>query len=204
MVSMRIIFHANYIYTPVHCNFPQPRIVLMFDPFPPQTYFIRISQLFLYQHQVFSKCSIRFLTSVILNRLFNVIFLQLLLFWLLIPDICFVRFSCDFGDILIWSHVSFMWISNFFLSYELANSTPQPLLQPRCTRLSTYANPYSVQNPYARVKQCHRSFIFFFTGQFWNRLCVCLFLPAYDLQPFRRGASRHLSNCSWSSSKLPF
>ncbi|MPC32023.1 hypothetical protein E2C01_025326 [Portunus trituberculatus] len=76
-------------------------------------------------------------------------------------------------------------------SSELANCMPSPLLRSRCTRLSTSSHPYSVHLPNARVNQYLHSFIPY-TGKLWNSLPVSVFPPAYDLNSFKRGVSRHL------------
>ena len=78
-----------------------------------------------------------------------------------------------------------------YCSSELANCMPPPLLRPRCTRLSTYSHPYSVQLPYARVNQYLHSFIPS-TGKLWNSLPDSVFPPSYDLDFFKRGVSGHL------------
>ncbi|ORD92879.1 hypothetical protein ECANGB1_2401, partial [Enterospora canceri] len=78
-------------------------------------------------------------------------------------------------------------------SSELANCMPPPLPRPRCTRLSTSSHPYSVHLPNARVNQYLHSFIPY-TGKLWNSLPLSVFPPAYDLNSFKRGVSRHLSN----------
>ena len=77
-------------------------------------------------------------------------------------------------------------------SSELANCMPPLLMRPRCTRLSTYSHPYSVQIPYARVNQYLHSF-FVSTGKLWNSLPASVFPPSYDLNFFKREVSRHLS-----------
>ena len=76
-------------------------------------------------------------------------------------------------------------------SSELANCMPPPLPRPRCTRLSTSSHPYSVHLPNARVNQYLHSFIPY-TGKLWNSLPLSVFPPAYDLNSFKRGVSRHL------------
>ncbi len=78
-------------------------------------------------------------------------------------------------------------------SSELANCMPQLLPPPRCTRLSSQAQPYTVQYPYARVNQYLYSF-FSVTGKLWNTLHAFVFPPVYDLNIFKRGVSRHLCN----------
>jgi len=78
-------------------------------------------------------------------------------------------------------------------SSELANCMPPPLPRPRCTRLSTLSHPYAVQTPNARVNQYLHSFIPS-TGKLWNSLPWSVFPPSYDLNAFKRGVSRHLSN----------
>ena len=78
-----------------------------------------------------------------------------------------------------------------YCSSELANCMPPPLRRPRCTRLSTYSHPFSVQPSNARINQCLHSFIPF-TGKLWNSLPDSVFPPTYDLQSFKRGVSRHL------------
>ena len=80
-----------------------------------------------------------------------------------------------------------------YCSSELADCVPPPLLQPRCTRLSTHSHPYSVQLTNARVNQYLQSF-FSFTGKLWNSLPFTVFPPFYDLNGFKRGVSRHLWN----------
>merc|ERR1711980_84937 len=65
-------------------------------------------------------------------------------------------------------------------SSELANCMPPPLRRPRCTRLSTYSHPSSVQLSNVRVNQHLHSFIPF-TGKLWNSLPKSIFPPAYDL-----------------------
>ena len=76
-------------------------------------------------------------------------------------------------------------------SSELANCMPPLFPQPRCTRLSACSHPYSVHLPNARVNQYFHSFITY-TGKLWNTLYLSLFPPAYDLNSFKRGVSRHL------------
>ncbi|XP_050717656.1 uncharacterized protein LOC126999291 [Eriocheir sinensis] len=76
---------------------------------------------------------------------------------------------------------------------ELANCMPPPLPQPRCTRLSSHAHPYTVQTPYARVNQHLHSFIPH-AGKLWNNLPSSVFPPAYDLNSFKRRVSGHLSS----------
>ncbi len=79
-----------------------------------------------------------------------------------------------------------------------------PLLQrPRCTRLSPLAHPYTVQIPYARVNQYFHSSIPS-TGKLWNSLPLSVFPPAYDLDVFKRGVSRHLVNSLWASFWISF
>ena len=78
-------------------------------------------------------------------------------------------------------------------SFDLANCMPPLLQRPRRTRLSTLAHPYTVQIPYARVNQYFHSFIPS-TGKLWNSLPLSVFPPAYDLDAFKRGVSRHLLN----------
>merc|ERR1711980_11675 len=78
-------------------------------------------------------------------------------------------------------------------SSELANCMPPPLPRPRCTRLSTLSHSYAVQTPNARVNQYLHSFIPS-TGKLWNSLPWSVFPPSYDLNAFKRGVSRHLSN----------
>merc|ERR1712035_292969 len=59
-------------------------------------------------------------------------------------------------------------------SSELANCMPPPIWRPRCTRLSTYSHPLSVQLSNARVKHHLHSFIPF-TGKLWNSLPESIF-----------------------------
>ena len=66
------------------------------------------------------------------------------------------------------------------------------------TRLSTSSHLYSVHLPNARVNQYLHSFIPC-TGKPWNSLPLSVFPPAYDLNSFKRGVSRHLT-LSWTSS----
>ena len=80
-----------------------------------------------------------------------------------------------------------------YCSSELANCMPPPLPRPRRTRLSTFSHPYSVHLTNARVNQHLHSFIPF-TGKLWNSLPCSVFPPAYDLNSFKRGVSRHLHN----------
>merc|ERR1712035_54179 len=54
-------------------------------------------------------------------------------------------------------------------SSELANCMPPPLRRPRCTRLSLYSHPFSVQLSNARVNQ-HLHSVIPFTGKLWNSL----------------------------------
>ena len=61
-------------------------------------------------------------------------------------------------------------------SYELANCMHSPLLQPRCTRLSTSYHPYSVHLYNARDNQYLHSFIPY-TGKLWNSLPLSVFFP---------------------------
>ena len=77
-------------------------------------------------------------------------------------------------------------------SSELANCMPPLLPRPRCTRLSTFSHPYTVQIPYTRVNQ-HRDSFLPFAGRLWNNLPHSLFPPSYDLNTFKRRISRHLS-----------
>merc|ERR1712035_111623 len=70
-------------------------------------------------------------------------------------------------------------------SSELANCMPPPLMRPRCTRLSTFSHPNTVQTPYARVDQYLHSFIPF-TGKLWNTLPSSVFPPFYNLGTFKR------------------
>ncbi len=77
-------------------------------------------------------------------------------------------------------------------SSELTDCMPPPLLRPRRIRLSTFAHPYSIQTPYARVNQYLHSFILF-GGQLWNLLPLSVFPPSYNLQYFKREVSRHLA-----------
>ena len=78
-----------------------------------------------------------------------------------------------------------------YCSSELANCMPPPLPRPRCTRLSTFSHPYSIQLTNARVNQYLHSFIPF-TGRLWNSLPDSVFPPSYNLDSFKRGVSRHL------------
>ena len=75
-------------------------------------------------------------------------------------------------------------------SSELANCMPTHLPRPRCTRFSTSSHPYFVHLSNARVNQYLHSFIPY-TGKLWNSLCL-FYLPAYDLNSFKRGVSRHI------------
>ena len=78
-------------------------------------------------------------------------------------------------------------------SSELANCMPSPLPWPHCTKLSTSSHPYSVHLPNATVNQYLHSFIPY-TGKLWNSIPMSVFPPAYDLNSFKRGVSRHLSH----------
>ncbi len=81
----------------------------------------------------------------------------------------------------------------FMLSAPLIILTVHPLhMRSRCTRLASGAHPYSVQNPRARVNRYLHSFILD-TGKLWNELALFSF-PSYDLESFKRGVPRHLSN----------
>ncbi len=88
-------------------------------------------------------------------------------------------------------------ISNFYryfhgyCSSELAHCMTLPLLQPRCTRPSTFSHPYSILLTNARVTQHFHSFIHF-TGKLWSSLLDSVFPPNYDLNSFKRGSSRYL------------
>ena len=75
-------------------------------------------------------------------------------------------------------------------SSELANCMPPSFPRPRCTRLSI-SHPYSVHLSNTRVNQYLHSFIPY-TGKLWNSLPVSVFPPAYNLNSFKRGVSRHL------------
>ncbi len=77
-------------------------------------------------------------------------------------------------------------------SSELADCMPSPFPWPRRTRFSSFARPYSIQTPYAKVNQYLQSFTPF-TGQLWNRLSVTVFPPSCDLQYFKREVSLHLA-----------
>ena len=80
-----------------------------------------------------------------------------------------------------------------FYRYFHANCMPLPLPRPRCTRLSTFFHPYSVYIPNARVNQYLHSFIPYI-NKLWNSLPLSVFPPAYDLNSFKRGVSRHFSH----------
>ena len=77
-------------------------------------------------------------------------------------------------------------------SSELANCMPPPLPWPRCTRLSTSSQPYFVHLPNARINQYLHSFISY-AGKFWKSIHLYVFSPAYGLNSFKRGVSRHIS-----------
>ncbi len=76
-------------------------------------------------------------------------------------------------------------------SSELAICMPPPLPRPRCTRLSSQAQPFTVQIPYTRVNQHLQSFIPI-TRKLWRSLPFSVFPPSYDLNLLKRGVSRHL------------
>ena len=75
-------------------------------------------------------------------------------------------------------------------SSELANCMPLPVPWARSTRLSTSSHPYFIRLPNARVNQYLHSFIPY-TGKFGISLPMSVFPPAYDLNSFKRGVSRH-------------
>ena len=76
-------------------------------------------------------------------------------------------------------------------SSEFANCMPPLLPWIRYTRLSISSDPYSVHLSNARVNQYLYSFIPY-TGKLWNFLPLSVFPTVYDLNCFKRGASRHL------------
>merc|ERR1712035_212357 len=67
---------------------------------------------------------------------------------------------------------------------------------PRCTRLSTYSHPFSVQLSNARVNQHLHSFIPF-TGKLWNSLPESIFLPAYDLRLLQKRSVKAPPLLNW-------
>merc|ERR1711914_50591 len=75
-------------------------------------------------------------------------------------------------------------------SSDLRSCVPPLLRRPRYTRLSVTSHPFSVEIPLTRVNQYNHSF-FPFTGRLWNSLPSDLFPPAYDLDSFKKGVSRH-------------
>ena len=88
-------------------------------------------------------------------------------------------------------------------SSDLANCVPLLLPRPRCTRLASSFHSYSVHLPNARVNQYSQSFIPF-SGKLCNFPPVSVFLPAYDLNCFKREVSRHLSHSSFGYWILDF
>ena len=85
-------------------------------------------------------------------------------------------------------------LSIFYLYYHAKNSIDLdncmlPLfLHPRCTRLSSFFHPYSVQLSNASVNHSH-----FFSSKLWNSLPASVFPTSYDLTWFKGEVSKHSS-----------
>ncbi|MPC45532.1 hypothetical protein E2C01_039234 [Portunus trituberculatus] len=77
--------------------------------------------------------------------------------------------------------LSHLWrAASLVVFYYPANCMPPLLLRPRCTRLSSFFHPYSVQLSNARVNQYSQSFTPF-SAKPWNFLPVSVFPTSYGL-----------------------
>ena len=76
-------------------------------------------------------------------------------------------------------------------SSELENCMPPPSHGTSTSTRLFISHPYSIHLSNAKVNQYLHSFIPY-TSKLWNSLPLSVFIPAYDMNFFKRGVSRHL------------